>query len=197
MNTNALIITNSGPMAAAPAAATDIRGIKPPIVIPNYWLWLWVSLAIIVVVAAIITALVLWRRKAGLPSPVPYVSPQVRARQKLQEAMALIDQPRPFCILVSDTIRFYLEERFDFHAPERTTEEFLHELSATDLLLSDQKQSLGEFLSVCDMVKFARYEPGRPELQALHDSATRLIDETEPPVLTADATTAPAASAIA
>ncbi len=30
------------------------------------------------------------------------------------------------------------------------------------------------------MVKFARYEPGRTELQALHDSAVRLIDETEP-----------------
>jgi hypothetical protein len=48
------------------------------------------------------------------------------------------------------------------------------------LLLPDQKQSLGEFLNVCDMVKFARYEPGRPELEALHGSALRLIDETEP-----------------
>ena len=60
----------------------------------------------------------------------------------------LINQPRPFCILVSDTVRLYLEERFNFHAPERTTEEFLHELQATRLLLPDQKQSLGEFLSV-------------------------------------------------
>jgi hypothetical protein len=81
---------------------------------------------------------------------------------------------------VSDTVRQYLEERFQFHAPERTTEEFLHELKATDLLLPQQKESLGEFLSVCDMVKFARYEPGQPELQALHESAIRLIDETEP-----------------
>jgi hypothetical protein len=82
--------------------------------------------------------------------------------------------------LVSDTVRQYLEERFNFRAPERTTEEFLHELKATDLLLADQKDSLGEFLSVCDMVKFARYEPGEPELQALYESAVRLVDETEP-----------------
>jgi hypothetical protein len=34
-------------------------------------------------------------------------------------------------------------------------------------------------------VKFAKYEPGQPELQSLHDSAMRLIDETEPqPVFT-------------
>jgi hypothetical protein len=180
MNTNALVITNSGTTAAAAPAATDIHGIKPPIVIPNYWIWLWIALAVIVVVAGAITAYMLWRRKAAQPPPIPFVPPHVRARQKLQEAMALIGQPRPFCILVSDTIRIYLEERFDFHAPERTTEEFLYELQATDLLLPEQKQSLGEFLSVCDMVKFARYEPGQPELQALHDSATRLIDETEP-----------------
>jgi hypothetical protein len=46
--------------------------------------------------------------------------------------------------------------------------------------LPDQKDSLGEFLSVCDMVKFAKYEPGPTELQTLHDSANRLVDETEP-----------------
>jgi hypothetical protein len=197
MNTNALIITNSGTAATAAPAATDIRGIKPPIVIPNYWIWLWVALAIIVVAAGAIIAYMLWRRKAARPPPIPYVPPHVRARQKLQEAMALIGQPRPFCILVSDTTRLYLEERFDFHAPERTTEEFLYELQASDLLLSDQKQSLGEFLSVCDMVKFARYEPGPSELQALHDSATRLIDETEPQPEPALETTAPAISATA
>ncbi|HXC98769.1 MAG TPA: hypothetical protein VN048_05465 [Verrucomicrobiae bacterium] len=197
MNTNALIIPNSSTAATAAPAATDIRGIKPPIVIPNYWIWLWVALAIIVVAAGAIIAYMLWRRKAARPPPIPYVPPHVRARQKLQEAMALIGQPRPFCILVSDTTRLYLEERFDFHAPERTTEEFLYELQASDLLLSDQKQSLGEFLSVCDMVKFARYEPGPSELQALHDSATRLIDETEPQPEPALETTAPAISATA
>jgi hypothetical protein len=194
MNTNALIITNTGPTAATLPAATDIHGIKPPIVIPNYWIWLWVALAVLVVAAGAITAYARWRRKAGQPPPVPYVPPHVRAREKLREALALISQPRPFCILVSDTVRLYLEERFDFHAPERTTEEFLYELQVSELLLPEQKQSLGEFLSVCDMVKFARYEPGQPELQALHDSATRLIDETEPqpePVANAAAPTAP------
>lgn len=179
MNTNALIITNAS--AGATPMPVDIRGIKPPIVIPNYWLWLWVWLAALLVLAiAAVVVFLLLRRKAIRPPPVPFMPPHERARRKLQEALALFEQPRTFCILVSDTVRQYLEERFDFHAPERTTEEFLHELKATDLLLPDQKQSLGEFLSVCDMVKFARYEPGRPELQALHDSASRLIDETEP-----------------
>jgi hypothetical protein len=88
-------------------------------------------------------------------------------------------------------IRFYLEERFDFRAPERTTEEFLHELRATNLLLPDQKASLGEFLSRCDLVKFARYEPGESELRDLHVSAVRLVDETEPAPEPASVTAAP------
>ena len=61
--------------------------------------------------------------------------------------------------MVSDTARTYLEERFEFRAPERTTEEFLRELGGTDLLTGEQKESLGGFLESCDLVKFAKYEP--------------------------------------
>ena len=178
MKTNVVSLTN---FAGAPGT-NDIHGIKPPVDIPMSWIWVVVIIAVTIWVLAAIALLIFWlvRKKAAVIPPVPIIPPHERARRKLQEALAMIGEPRPFCILVSDTIRLYLEERFTFHAPDRTTEEFLHELQATDLLLPDQKQSLGEFLSVCDMVKFAKYEPGPPELQALYDSALRLVDETEP-----------------
>ncbi|HEV2694380.1 MAG TPA: hypothetical protein VG347_15920, partial [Verrucomicrobiae bacterium] len=105
----------------------------------------------------------------------------IRAKRKLSDALAYLAQPKTFCIIVSDTARFYLEERFDFHAPERTTEEFLRELSGTKLLLPEQKESLANFLASCDLVKFAKYEPGETELRGLHSSALRLVEETEPP----------------
>jgi hypothetical protein len=109
----------------------------------------------------------------------------------LAEALALIAQPKEFCILVSDIIRWYLEERFDFHAPERTTEEFLNELSASNVLAPDQKESLVEFLNRCDLVKFARYEPSEPELRDLHSAAVRLVEETEPMPSTENGATPP------
>jgi hypothetical protein len=181
-------MTNLTPSTAnisAQTATNDIHGIKPPLVIPNGWLWVWGIFAALMLAGMLYFAWRVWRKRGGVPPVIPVIMPHERARLKLQEALALISQPRPFCILVSDTVRLYLEERFNFHAPERTTEEFLHELKATDLLLPDQKGSLGEFLSVCDMVKFAKYEPGLPELQALHGAAMRLIEETEPqPVVT-------------
>jgi hypothetical protein len=169
-------------MIANTAAQTtnDIRDIKPPVAIPNGWEWLWLALGILAGAALFFALWKWWQyRRANVPvvSPIPA---HVRAKQKLQEALALLAQPKPFCILVSDTIRSYLEEQFDFRAPERTTEEFLHELQATDLLSPEQKESLGQFLESCDLVKFARYEPGEPELQELHHSAVRLVEETEP-----------------
>ena len=162
------------------STATDIRDIKPPLEISSGWAWLGWGL---IVLAAAVAAFLVWRwrrnRKLNivLPPPVPA---HVRAKRKLDDALALIAQPKPFVIAVSDTARTYLEERFDFHAPERTTEEFLRELGGTKLLFPEQKESLGNFLASCDLVKFAKYEPGENELRGLHGSALRLVEETAP-----------------
>jgi hypothetical protein len=173
---------------SAPGAVTNaLRDIKPPVEIPSGWAWaLWVLGGLVAATLAY-AAWRYWRKKKAEVPPVPVIPPHVRARQKLEEALALLGQPRPFCILVSDTIRLYLEERFDFRAPERTTEEFLYELQGTNLLAPDQKSSLGEFLERCDLVKFARYEPREPELRELHASALRLVEETEPVAVAAGA----------
>lgn len=162
------------------AAATDIRDIKPPIEISNGFEWVPAAFAIIVLAIAAFFIWRWWQRRKSVVPVEPPVPAHIRAKQKLQEALALISQPKEFCVLVSDTIRFYLEERFQFRAPERTTEEFLRELNATDLLVAEQKESLGKFLESCDLVKFAKYEPGENELRGLHGSAVKLVEETEP-----------------
>src|SRR5580698_2811448 len=187
------MITNSTPLFSPPAPSntTDIRALKPPIDIPNPWLWVWVILVVLMLAAILFCVLKFWKTKAAEAVVIPPVPPHKRARLRLQEALAMMSQPRPFCILVSDTVRLYLEERFNFHAPERTTEEFLRELQSTELLAGEQKESLGRFLESCDLVKFAKYEPGEKELQELHHSAVQLVEETEPD----RATSAPVAEA--
>jgi hypothetical protein len=162
------------------AVANDIRDIKPPIEISNGWEWVPAALAIIIFALALLFLWRWWQRRRAQIAFVPPVPAHVRAKQKLEEALALISQPKPFVIAVSDTARTYLEERFEFRAPERTTEEFLRELGGTDLLTGEQKESLGGFLESCDLVKFAKYEPREPELRELHSSAVLLVEETEP-----------------
>ena len=179
--------------SAAPASApgtNDLRDIKPPVEIPSGWAWLWWVLGGLIVLALLYWLWRVWRRRRALRPAIPVIPPHVRARQRLEEALALLSRPREFCIVVSDTARQYLEERFDFRAPERTTEEFLYELKQTHLLTRDQKESLGLFLERCDLVKFAKYEPREPELRELHAAALRLVEETEPgPVVETAAST--------
>jgi len=165
---------------SAAIQTNGLRDIKPPIEIPNAWRWaMWIF------VAALVAALLWWlyrnwqKKKAQIAAKPP-VPAHIRACQRLDEALGLIEEPKPFCTEVSDTIRSYLEERFSFHAPDRTTGEFLHELRNTNLLTSAQKESLGDFLQQCDLVKFAKYEPAQDELRNLHGSAVRLVNETEP-----------------
>jgi hypothetical protein len=167
-------------MTNAAAQINDIRDIKPPIEIPNGWEWLWWTLGALAVLTLLLFAWRYFLKRMTQISVAPPIPAHIRAKQKLEEALTLISQPKPFCILVSDTIRTYLEERFTFRAPERTTEEFLHELQGTDLLAGEQKEKLGEFLESCDLVKFAKYEPRETELKSLHDSALRLVEETAP-----------------
>lgn len=169
-----------GGAVTGPAGA-DIRDIAPPVPIPSVWDW-WPWLAIVLACGAAMAALVWWWRRRSRESaiPVPVEPAHVRARRRLESALGLVDQPKPFCVEVSDALRWYLEERFELRAPERTTEEFLGELRATDCLLPRQKEFLSDFLRRCDLVKFARYEPAREELLELHAAALRLVEDTAP-----------------
>jgi hypothetical protein len=163
-------------LATIPSGLHDIQD---PVPIPDPWRWVWIG-ALIAALFAL--ALYAWLRPRK-PAPAPYVRvipPHEKARKALLDALELIDEPREFCILVSDALRVYLDERFTLGAPEKTTEEFLTELQVSSVLSEEQKDILEDFLNRCDLVKFARYEPREPELRALYDSALRLISETEP-----------------
>lgn len=164
-------------LAASVETNNVLHDIKPPVHIPIGWLWAWRILAALVVIAAAY-ALWRWRRNRPAPPPPPPVPAHIKARRDLENALALLPQPREFCIRVSDVLRIYLEERFQFAAPERTTEEFLLELKGTGLLNDTQKASLADFLERCDLAKFAKYEPTERELLDLHASAVRLVEET-------------------
>src|SRR5437016_1930431 len=119
-NGTVMAATNFIPNSAGSTlgATNELRDIKPPLVIPSGWaLVAWILGAI----ALAALGFWLWRywkkRRAQVPL-LPVIPPHVRAKQRLEEALALIGQLREFCVMVSDTIRTYLEERFEFHAPE-------------------------------------------------------------------------------
>ncbi|MFC1570220.1 hypothetical protein ACFL4E_00370 [Candidatus Omnitrophota bacterium] len=79
---------------------------------------------------------------------------------------------------LSDIVRQYLEGRFSLRAPEMTTEEFLDSIRNSPELESEHKELLRQFLSHCDMVKFARYGPTPLEMVDVFTSADHLVEQT-------------------
>jgi len=76
-------------------------------------------------------------------------------------------------------VRQYLENRFNIRATEMTTEEFLIRVREDRALSFEHKGLLREFLQSCDLVKFAKYEPGQQEALSSMVAAKKLIDQTK------------------
>lgn len=155
---------------------SQLIDIKPELTIPDpYW---WVPWLIgLTLLLAIFVPLVLWLlRRTKMPEAE--TPPHERARARLAEASGLMGQPEPFCVLVSHTLRVYLEERFELHAPEETTEEFLKELQSSTALVSTQRELLAEFLIQCDLAKFAKHDLEETQLKSLLQFAKQIVDET-------------------
>jgi hypothetical protein len=162
----------------------DIKDVKPPVNLPDLWWLLWLLL-VLIAVAAGVYFLVRYKRplKAPVVPQVPELPPWEKAYQQL-EALRLENLPekglyKEFFTRVSDIARLYMENRFNIHAPHMTTDEFLYYLGITGHLNETQKISLKEFLSSCDMVKFAKYTPTIKEAQVNFDLALKLVDDTK------------------
>lgn len=79
---------------------------------------------------------------------------------------------------VSDVLRNYIENRFGIHAPKRTTEEFLLDISRDAPFTKDLQGLLTEFLQSCDLVKFAEHTPLADEISKAVESCKVFIQAT-------------------
>ena len=147
---------------------------------PSLW-WLWL-VGIIVISGAILLWLRYKRRRiiemARIFRPaheIAYARLQALVNDNLIEAGRI----KEFYERISNILRYYIENRFELHAPERTTEEFLPEMQETDVLSENDKQDLAEFLSHCDMVKFAKLQPSTEQIQRTFDLVKSFIEKTK------------------
>lgn len=172
-------------------AGRDIKDIAPPEELPRD-----PRMVYFVVVAAVVALLLAgggalywfcFRKKPELPPPPPEPS-HLTAYRALEELLAgnLLAEGRIklFHIRVSDILRRYIENRFSLRAPEMTTEEFLAELghaaprTARDFR-AEHKALLIDFMTHCDLVKFAKHEPTDFEIQTTINLCRQFIAETE------------------
>jgi hypothetical protein len=172
------------PLARAAAtgaanAAEDIRDIRGPIAIPSVWptlLFVAGALAIALLLALVAYAVVRRVRGSRVQTPAQI------ALARLEQARTLATEGHAAELgeAISDTVRVYIEARFDLHAPKRTTEEFLHDLaSASDTPVAQQREALAAFLGACDLAKFARFAIDVEHQLALIDAAAGFVRVTD------------------
>lgn len=162
-----------------------LRDVKSPVnFAQNPWLW-------VIIVAVFITGLIALWRIMGKKNTYPSAGSPVDTRLPWEIAIAELEALQQRRLLeeghfkefysgLSDIIRMYFERRFHVKAPEMTTEEFLWSLNKSGHLSEPQTEILKEFLTSCDIVKFAKYVPRAEEGHRSFHLAKRLVDETRP-----------------
>ena len=165
-----------------------IKDIKPPYSLPpnKVQLFLLAGLALVPAVL-VLFGFYFWTKKRGKKiSPEIQPGPAEIARQELARLLAenllAKGEIKLFHLRISDILRRYIENRFGVRAPEQTTEEFLIKLSqagsADNILLGSHEALLADFLSQCDLVKFAKHEPSITECEKTMKICREFIEKT-------------------
>jgi hypothetical protein len=158
------------------SSAPDIHDIHPPYLIPQDW-----RVPVLIGTAVILALLLAWFGWRWFAARRPQLTLVQRTLLKLDATRPLMQggEARAFSVAVSDIVRGYVEERFNVHATQRTTAEFLHDcLTQVGSTLQAHEQSLSEFLRFCDLAKFARWSLSGEEMQALLASARHFVEST-------------------
>ena len=165
----------------------DIKDIKGPV---SYWdkTYIYIILVIVTAIALILFVIIyLQKRRKTKEVIIPIVPAHEIAYEALKTLMGkdylATGNIQEYYFELSNIVRHYIENRFQLKAPEMTTEEFLLTLKESEVLNSEQKSLVKDFLSQCDMVKFAKYLPEKKEIDLSYESARNLVDQTKETVI--------------
>lgn len=155
-------------------AAEEFHDIAPPVDYSLLPPWL---VFVLVFTALSILGLAVWlfarRRKPGLPPKLP----REIALEELDRVSCEIENMTPyqFSIRVSDILRKYVTQQYGLPATRQTSIEFLTALAKASPFSAEEKSLLEDFLSRCDLIKFARYEATTSDSQLLLEEAIRFV----------------------
>ena len=154
----------------------DIKDVKAPFAYFEIQ-WLLISSILTIILIIVVALIFIFRKK-----PAPVKLPHETALEELEASRGNFlksSDLKEYYAGISDCIRRYIERTFKLKAPEMTTEEFLGSLGDSRTLSLDQKDLLKAFLNACDLVKFAKYTPARPEIESVFAAAKKFIEETK------------------
>ena len=154
----------------------DIKDVKGPL---SYFEINWfIVTGILILFLAVISAIMYKFRKIPAPIKLPHET-ALEELEAIRGNFLRNSDVKEYYAGVSDCVRRYIERLFKLKAPEMTTEEFLESLKESTALSLDQKDLLKDFLNACDLVKFAKYNPAKGEMESVSLAAKKFIEETK------------------
>ena len=160
----------------------EMKGIKGPwSVPPNWFLFILAVFLVIIVVGALVFFYL--RRRAKPPDLQPETVLQRQPHEIAYEQLNQIEgmnwvaqaEMKIYHTEISHVIRQYIAARYHIPALEMTTQELLDRLQPEDI----PKELVRQLFTNCDLVKFARYSPTKPEAHERMEEARRIVDETK------------------
>jgi len=136
--------------------------------------------------AALIVLLIIYLRKRKKNQPLfvktkPTEPAHVIALRKLdeikQKKLWETGKIKQFHSELTDTIRYYLDERFQLSTQESTTDEILAAVNSVDVN-SEWHLNLKEVLERADLAKFAKFQPLQDENERSLKYAYRIVETT-------------------
>lgn len=163
-----------------------LHDIKSPVELPrSYTLWIWSGIigGVIAVFGLITFGIIRKRGQAKMASAYQGTPPHELAFEELEQLISekLIEKGKIklFYQRISDILRRYIENRFGINAPEQTSEEFLKGLDTQYDFPGTYHPLLKNFLTYCDLVKFAEHQPDNENIINTFESCKEFILGTE------------------
>jgi hypothetical protein len=155
-------------------AAQNFHEIAPPV---DYsFLPTWAIFLASFVGLSLLGLLVWLIKRKGKPALPPKL-PREIALEELERIGSEIERINPylFSIRVSDILRRYVTNQYALPVTRQTSVEFLTALAKASPFSANEKSLLEDFLSRCDLIKFARYEATSADSRLLLEEATRFV----------------------
>ena len=171
------------------SSAKKVKDIKEPLNEPFNWLWYkeyfyWGVAAIVFVVALVL--FIHYRNKRLRNKVFEPEKPKIPAHitalaslERIREQQIWKDgKVKEYYSEITDTIRLYIEERYDVLALESTTDELL-QIMKNQVIDGESKEKLQQMLKLADFVKFAKMIPLEQEHALVLQNAFDIVNGTK------------------
>ena len=163
----------------------DIRDIKGVIGVFD-----WGSLLFLILVAIIAAGLIFYivkrlklRKRKGAKEKIKKKIAKP-FDQEAREALLALDpvkyfeqgQVKEYYFIMTEIVRIFLGRNYHIDTYDKTSLEIVEQLERTERIF-DKVKMVETYFQSCDLIKFAKFRPGLPEMKEAKEEALKIIKE--------------------